>query len=116
MAADEAATEAAEAAEARQDAKQSAERRYRENAILEMQKTITEDARDDVGEGFLDGPILYTTCNPLGGGSIDDLTALTTTFDCLAVNEEMEDGRASGYSYGATMNWDDRSYTWKLGG
>jgi hypothetical protein len=46
--------------------------------------------------------------------AVDDLTASTTTFDCLAVNEELDDGRASGYGFDATMNWDDGSYTWQL--
>jgi hypothetical protein len=108
---------AASLREQRQQAKrdrEAAERRLRGSAIKEMQKTITTDARDSVADGLLTGPILYTFCNPLGGGSIDDLTALTTTFDCLAVNEELDDGRASGYGFDATMNWNDGSYTWQL--
>lgn len=113
----EAAETRARLQEERQQAKrerEAAERRLRGSAIKEMQKTITTDARDSVADGLLDGPILYTFCNPLGGGSVDDLTALTTTFDCLAVNEELDDGRASGYGYDATMNWDEGSYTWQL--
>lgn len=99
---EEAEAAAASLREQRQQAKrdrEAAERRLRGSAIKEMQKTITTDARDNVTDGLLTGPILYTFCNPLGGGSIDDLTALTTTFDCLAVNEELEDGRASGYGF-----------------
>lgn len=114
---EEAEAAAASLREQRQQAKrdrEAAERRLRNSAIKEMQKTITTDARDSVADGLLTGPILYTFCNPLGGGSIDDLTALTTTFDCLAVNEELDDGRASGYGFDATMNWNDGSYTWQL--
>jgi predicted nucleic acid-binding Zn-ribbon protein len=114
---EEAEAAAASLREQRQQEKrdrEAAERRLRGSAIKEMQKTITTDARDSVTDGLLDGPILYTFCNPLGGGSIDDLTALTTTFDCLAVNEELEDGRASGYGFDATMNWNDGSYTWQF--
>ena len=107
-----AADRAAEAKRAAEDA----ERDERERLIKKMQKSITKDARGDARDGMLDGPIFYTSCDPLGGGSVDDLTALTTTFECIAVNEKLDDGGARGYVYSATMNWDEYSWSWRLGG
>lgn len=107
-----AAERAAEAKRAAEDA----ERGERKRLIKKMQKSITKDARSDADDGMLDGPIFYTSCDPLGGGSVDDLTALTTTFECIAVNEKLDDGGARGYVYSATMNWDEYSWTWRLGG
>jgi len=91
------------------------ERQQRHQAVRYMEKTITKDAQKDVDSGLLDGPILRTTCDPLGGGSTDDLTALTTTFSCLAVNKKNNDGTVSGYAYSATMNWTKGSFSWHLG-
>jgi hypothetical protein len=107
---------AAERAAEAKRAAEEAERDERDRIIKQMQKSITKDARADADDGMLDGPIFYTSCNPLGGGSVDDLTALTTTFECLAANEKLDDGRVRGYVYSATMNWDEYSWTWRLGG
>ncbi len=116
-----AAQDAADAAEAeRQERRQAklaleaAERKVRKSIIRQMQTSITEDARERVTEGDLNGPIMYTSCDPLGGGSVDDLTALTTTFDCIAVNEELGGSRVSGYGFTSTVNWDEGSWTWQL--
>jgi predicted nucleic acid-binding Zn-ribbon protein len=121
--AEEEAQDAADAAEAQREARreaklarEAAERKIRNSIIRQMQTSITEDARERVAEGYLDGPIMYTSCDPLGGGSVDDLTALTTTFDCIAVNEELEGGRVSGYGFASTVNWDEGSWTWQLDG
>jgi predicted nucleic acid-binding Zn-ribbon protein len=115
------ARDAADAAEAQREARrqaklalEAAERKIRKSIIRQMQTSITEDARERVGEGDLEGPIMYTSCDPLGGGSVDDLTALTTTFDCIAVNEELGGGRVSGYGFASTVNWDEGSWTWQL--
>ncbi len=105
----------AEQAKAEQDASDAAERTQRESLIKDMQKSITKDAKKSVADDILDGPILYTQCTPLGGGSSDDLTAITGTFSCLAATKEHGDGTISGYSYSATANWDDLSYSWHLG-
>ncbi|MGN6576295.1 MAG: hypothetical protein ACTHKG_11455 [Nocardioides sp.] len=107
---------AAERAAEEKRATEEAERDERARLIKKMQKSITKDARGDASDGMLDGPIFYTSCDPLGGGSVDDLTALTTTFECIAVNEKLDDGGARGYVYSATMNWDEYSWSWRLGG
>lgn len=100
--------------QAAQQARVAAERKVRGSIIRQMQESITEDARERVAEGVLDGPILDTSCDPLGGGSVDDLTALTTTFDCIAVNEEIGGGRVSGYGFASTVDWNKYSWSWQL--
>lgn len=113
-----AATDAEKAQKAEADAaaaEDDAARAERKAAVKDMQKSITKDARKNAADGVLDGPILYTSCDPLGGGSTDDLTAITTTFSCLAVNKENDDDTVSGYGFSATMNWTEGSYSWHLG-
>lgn len=110
----DAATAAREERRQSQLAAEAAERKIRRSIIRQMQGSITKDAKERVADGYLDGPIMYTSCDPLGGGSVDDLTALTTTFDCIAVNEELGGGRVSGYGFAATVNWDKGSWTWRL--
>ncbi|WP_297617252.1 hypothetical protein [Nocardioides sp.] len=116
------AQEVADAAEAAQEARQEAkaaaaraERRLRMNLVKQMQGSITKDAKERVADGELEGPIYYTSCDPLGGGSVDDLTALTTTFECIAVNEKLDGGQFRGWVFSATANWDEGSWTWRLG-
>ena len=43
-----------------------------------------------------------------------DLTALTGTFECIAVNKKNADGSSSGYRFSAAINW-GKDYTWHLG-
>jgi hypothetical protein len=118
----EAAQEATEKAEAarqeRREAKAAAEQAERDSRgqlVRQMQKSITKDAKERVVDGVLDGPIYYTSCDPLGGGSVDDLTALTTTFECIAVNEKLGGGQVRGWVFSATANWDEGSWSWRLG-
>jgi hypothetical protein len=112
---------AAEAAEkkrlAREEAAvaEKAERAVRASIIKQMQFSITKDAKERVADGELEGPIFYTSCDPLGGGSVDDLTALTTTFDCLAVNEKLDGGQVRGWVFSSTVNWNKGSWSWRLG-
>ena len=117
-AAAKAKAKAAAAAKAAADAKAAldkAERTVRHQGIAELQRTITADARKDVANGVLTGPILSTSCTPLGGGSTDDLNAITTTFTCLAIQKINGDGTESGYNFSATMNWNSGEMTWRLG-
>lgn len=110
----EAAERAAEEREA-QKLEDEAERTYRELIVAEMEKSILDDAKESVTTGILTGPIMEVSCTPMAGGSTDDLTALTGSYDCIAVNEKHDDGTASGYRFSATTNWDDASYSWHLG-
>ncbi|MDY7541181.1 MULTISPECIES: hypothetical protein [unclassified Cryobacterium] len=103
------------AAAAAKKAADDAKRALRKTSVAGIETSITADAQKRVTDGVLQGPITRSSCTPLGGGSTDDLTAITTTFTCIAVNVENADGSASGYRFSATMNWDDGSYTWHLG-
>lgn len=113
--AEEDAAEAAAQARRAEQAAQRAERAERKSLITQMQASITKDAKKRVADGELDGPIFYTSCDPLGGGSVDDLTALTTTFECLAVNEKLGGGQVRGWVFSSTVNWDEASWSWRLG-
>lgn len=106
---------AAKAAQDQQDLKDSLERSVRRSSVREMRKSITKDAKKRVAEGVLDGPIYGTQCNPVGGGSQDNLEAKTTKFECLAINKKNGDGTVEGWRFSATMNWDEGSWTWRLG-
>lgn len=111
-------TAAEEQRQARVEAKQAAERlekATRHSIVRQMQASVTKDAKERVQDGVLEGPIFYTTCDPLGGGSTDDLTALTTTFECLAINKKNDDGTVEGWVFSATANWNEGSWSWHLG-
>jgi hypothetical protein len=101
--------------EREQAALDDVERFGRQVLVKDLQKSITKDANEQVAAGLLDGPILRTVCTPVGGGS-EDLSEPTGKYECLAVTEESPDGTARGYSYGATINYEKYSYTWRLGG
>ena len=122
---EEADRKAAEAAQKAADEQQKvreaakaaaeAERAIRTLIVDGLEESVQKDATERVDAGRLDGPIQRTECTPLGGGSVDDLTAITGTFECIAVNEKQDDGSESGYVFSATVNWDKASYTWHLG-
>jgi hypothetical protein len=113
------AEQQAEAERAQAVAKEEADESERENRrdlITELEKYVKKEAKKGVREGFLDGPILSASCTATGGGSTDDLTARTGTFDCMAVNKENKDGTMSGYGYDGTIDWDTGELTWQLAG
>jgi hypothetical protein len=110
------AAEQTATAAAAQQAADDAERKSRRELIKFLEQTITKDAKKSVTDGILDGPILHTSCTATGGGSEDDLTALTGTFECIAVNKKDPDGTESGYRYSGTTEWNSGQITWKLGG
>lgn len=91
------------------------QRSVRAELIADLEKSIVKDAKKSVTAGLLDGPVLRAACTPIGGGSTDDLTAVTGAFTCIAVTKKDTDGTESGYRYTATVNWDEQSYSWHLG-
>ena len=103
----EAEEAAAREQEEAQASAEQAEQRQRASIIEQIQNSITKDAKKRVTNGELEGPIYYTSCDPLGGGSVDDLTALTATFECIAVNEKLDGGQVRGWVFSATANWDE---------
>lgn len=114
-AAEEAAADREKAAQERQDAADRAERELRAESVVEIEKAIKVMAEEDVVDGLIDGPILEVHCDPVGGGSTDDLTQKTTVFQCFVANEDNGDGTMSGFYYNSTMNWDSGQYTYGFG-
>lgn len=117
--ADQAAAVTLKAKEARvaaQKESDNAERKQRKTLITELEKNMTKSAKKVAKSGLIDGPIKYTSCTATGGGSVDDLTALTGTFNCLAVNKDNKDGTSSGYGYSGTIDWKTGEQTWQIGG
>lgn len=100
--------------ERKQEALDDIERASRRELEKGLRRAVTKHAREYVGEGLLEGPILKSVCDPVGGGR-DDLEAKTGKYECMAVNEERGDGTYRGYSYNATINYDKFTYSWKLG-
>jgi hypothetical protein len=111
---DKAAADAAEAADQVRRAT-DAKRAERAAAAKDLEASITTMAQKHIDEGLFDGPVLSVSCDPVGGGSTDDLTAKTTVFECFAATKDNGDGTLSGHKYHATMNWDTGQYTYGLG-
>lgn len=115
-----AAHEAARQAEAAKREKARAAHRLevllRKALVKDLQRSITKDAIKNVNDGLLEGPILHSECTPVAGGNIDDTAQHTGNFSCLAVSTINGDGTMSGYRFSATVNYEDNSYTWHLGG
>ena len=113
-----AAAEAKASAEAAVEAKRvkdDAERAGRVEAVTGIEASVKTMAEKDVAESLLDGPILSVKCSPIGSGSTNDLTQLTSVFECFAANKDNGDGSQSGYTFHANMNWSDGTYTYGLG-
>jgi pyruvate/2-oxoglutarate dehydrogenase complex dihydrolipoamide acyltransferase (E2) component len=110
----EKAAEAERAKEA-QAAENKAERLIRKESVSEIEKSVKKMAKGHVTDGVIDGPIVAVSCDPVAGGSVDDLSEKTTVFQCFAANKKNKDGTSSGYYYNATMNWKTGSYTYGLG-
>lgn len=108
-------SEAAARAAAAKKSAEDAQRTLRKAVVTELEGSVLKDAQERVTNGRLEGPITLASCTPLGGGSSDDLTAITGTFQCIAVNKTNADGSSSGYRFSATVNWNTLSYTWHLG-
>lgn len=112
-AADKSAADAAAAELVRRD--NETKRAERTAAVTELESSVEALAQEHVDGGLFDGPVLSVTCDPVGGGSTDDLTAQTTIFECFAATTDNGDGTLRGRKYHATMNWDTGKYTYGLG-
>jgi hypothetical protein len=110
-----AATSSAAAEADRIKRETDAKRADRAATVTEIEGAIKTMAEKHVSDGLYDGPILSVSCDPVGGGSTDDLTAKTTVFDCFVAVKDNGDGTMSGKKYHATMNWDTQQYTYGLG-
>lgn len=115
-ASESAAAVASESAAAQLQAdKDAAQTALRKVLITALEASVLKDAKKRETDGLLTGPFSRSSCTPLGGGSIDDLTAITGTFECIAVNKKESDGTESGYVFSATVNYDTGEYQWHLG-
>jgi hypothetical protein len=92
-----------------------AKRAQRARAVKDIEASVKKLAVDQVNKGIFDGPVLSVSCDPVGGGSTDDLNAKTMVFECFAATKDNGDGTLSGRKYHATMNWDTGEYTYGLG-
>jgi predicted nucleic acid-binding Zn ribbon protein len=92
------------------------ERASRKDLVTSLEHSVTKDAKKDSDLGLIDGTVSRTECNPAGGADPSDLTTNSGDFSCLAVTADNADGTSSGYRFSATVNYDDFTYTWHLGG
>jgi hypothetical protein len=107
--------DAAAAAKSAQDATDQEERENRQETVKKIEKSIKTMAKKHVKDHIIDGPIISVSCDPVSGGSLDDLTEVTTAFQCFVADKDNKDGTLSGYYYHATMNWDTGSFTYGYG-
>lgn len=108
---------AARAAEEEADAQEAGDRlarSLRRSTVRDLRRSITKDARERVSEGVLDGPILSTSCENLDGNE-EALDEDAGTYDCMAVTEKLSGGRSRGYRFSARVDYEEHSYTWRLG-
>jgi hypothetical protein len=108
--------DAATAREAEKKQEADLERDLRKDTVKSLERSVTKDAKDDAATGIIDGPVLETQCEPTAGTDIDDLSASTGEFSCLAATKINGDGTMSGYRYTATVNFESGTYTWHFGG
>jgi hypothetical protein len=110
-----AADRAERAARRAKAAEDAATRSIRRSLVSDLRRAITKDARSRVADGYLDGPIYGTQCDPVGGGNASNLDARTGRYSCLAYNKKNDDGTIEGYGFTATINFEKFSYQWHLG-
>lgn len=111
-----AASSSAAAASSTRAAEQAAEseRSRRRAAVHDIEASVLEMANEHVASGFIVGPILSVTCDPVTGG-VEDITLESTTFSCFATTQVLSDGRTKGFYYHATMSWTSGRYTYGYG-
>ena len=102
------------AAADRDAAAEAQEREGRDLTVTEIEGSVKTMADDNAAEGLHEA-VIAVSCNPVDGGSTDDLTDQTTAFDCFAATTDNADGTQSGYYYNATVNWNTSEYTYGYG-
>ena len=110
------ASASAASASAAADAKKvqdDVDRADRKSLVDSLQASVTKDAKKDVNDGILDGPIKHTECTPTNGAS--DLLKASNTFSCTAVTTVDSDGTERGYAFAAMVDWSGEKYSWHLG-
>lgn len=105
----------AQAAKEEKAQEQKIEKVIRKAEVKEIEKSVKTMARSHVKTGLIDGPVVDVSCDPVAGGSVDDLSEKTTVFQCFVANKKNKDGTQSGYYYNATINWKSTRYTYGYG-
>lgn len=89
-------------------------RKYRTALVRELRKSITKDAKERVRDGYLEGPILSTSCENSDGKELD-LDAENGAYECLAAVIKRDDGQVEGYRFSGRVDYEDGSHTWRVG-
>jgi hypothetical protein len=118
LAAEDAAEKAAEARERaeaeRIAAAEQLEREARATLLTQVEASVKAEAEKAQSKGWIDGnSILAATCTPISG-SVDDLLAASTDFECFSAYKDNGDGTQSGWFWDVTVNWDTGVYTWEM--
>lgn len=99
----------------RQQEKDQREIDRRKKAVERIEADVAEMAEEHIADGLIEGEVLYVTCTPVAGGSVEDLMDKTGTLECFVATEKVDAQRDRGYDYHATMNWDTGQYTYGFG-
>ena len=109
--------ESAEAAAAQEaaDEEERLQRRLRTFTVRELRTAVTKDARGRHAEGVLEDRANSTSCENTDGNE-DDLGEDSAEYSCIAVTETDGDGGSRGYRFSARVDFEEGSFTWRLGG
>lgn len=107
-------TAEAEAAQEAADEEERLQRRLRTFTVRELRKAVTKDARSRHAEGVLEDRARSTSCENTDGNE-DDLAEDSAEYSCIAATETDGDGGSSGYRFTARVDFEEGSFTWRLG-
>lgn len=103
-----------QAAQAQADA-DALEVDLRQDSVTDLERAVKKDAEENVGLGLFTGPITQVQCDAVDG-NLDDLSVDAIKFDCLAANQENDDGTIEGYRYSSSIDFESGQMRWRLGG
>lgn len=114
LAAEEAVEAQARAEAERVAAAEQLERDARATLLTQVEASVKSEAEKAQSNGWIDGSsIIAATCTPISG-SLDDLLAASTNFECFSAYKDNGDGTQSGWFWDVTVNWDTGAYTWEM--
>jgi hypothetical protein len=87
----------------------------REDSVRDLENAVKKDAEENVSLGLFTGPITQVQCDPVDG-NLDDLSIDNVKFECLAANQENEDGTIEGYRYSSSIDFESGEMRWRVGG
>lgn len=91
------------------------QRRLRTLTVRDLRRSVTKDARAKAAEGLLEDRARSTDCENTDGNE-DDLEETSAEYSCIAVTDVDADGSSRGYRFTARVDFEENSYTWRLGG